>query len=647
MAGVEVGIKNLSKSFGSSNIWSDVTLTLPAGEVSVLLGPSGTGKSVLLKSIIGLLKPEKGSIFIHDTDLVRCSESKLYEIRKLFGVLFQDGALFGSMNLFDNIAFPLREHTRKGESEIKDIVMEKLDLVGLGGAEDKLPGEISGGMKKRAGLARALVLDPEIILVDEPDSGLDPVRTAYLNQLIVDLNAQLDATILIVTHHLGTARSLPDNIGMLFRKNLVMFGPREVLLTSEEPVVQQFLQGRRIGPIGMSEEKDSAQMEAEMEELKKKGGSAESEESFIDPQLEVSEGVPERKAVQRRKDRVMQVLHTLPPKAQTAILEQLTEADQERYGISRDQDRTELIEVTRNNPPEDADPFGYQAMAEAEDNSLVEGGSREGEGEGDQAGSGDPDADAEARKAPPAPPESDEPLVGVPADEDAGGTVVLPQAGEHTKEGDEDSDEAGSSADQQGQDQQDQDDPPTEQFQAVDESGQQQGQDQQGQQGQDQTTQQVATAGAAGAAGAAAGRHRWREDPPQQPEQTGEQGVAGLVPMAARPARDDEQPTSQQPTVQQQGAQQQAGQQQATQGQGGQQAAPPNPGQDAAPDPAGEAAADPPAEGGPGSREQAPPAGDGTGRGPSDQQQGVPRGREDSDEGVLGGLRRMFRRGDS
>jgi ABC-type transporter Mla maintaining outer membrane lipid asymmetry ATPase subunit MlaF len=284
MSGVEVGIKNLSKSFGSSNIWSDVTLTLPAGEISVLLGPSGTGKSVLLKSIIGLLKPEKGSIFIHDTDLVRCSESKLYEIRKLFGVLFQDGALFGSMNIYDNIAFPLREHTKKGESEIKDIVMEKLDLVGLGGAEDKLPGEISGGMKKRAGLARALVLDPEIILVDEPDSGLDPVRTAYLNQLIVDLNTQLDATILIVTHHLGTARSLPDNIGMLFRRNLVMFGPREVLLTSEEPVVQQFLQGRRVGPIGMSEEKDSAQMEAEMEELKKQGGSAEAEESFIDPQ---------------------------------------------------------------------------------------------------------------------------------------------------------------------------------------------------------------------------------------------------------------------------------------------------------------------------------------------------------------------------
>ena len=461
MGGVEVGIKNLSKSFGSSNIWSDVTLTLPAGEISVLLGPSGTGKSVLLKSIIGLLKPEKGSIFIHDTDLVRCSESKLYEIRKLFGVLFQDGALFGSMNIYDNIAFPLREHTKKGESEIKDIVMEKLDLVGLGGAEDKLPGEISGGMKKRAGLARALVLDPEIILVDEPDSGLDPVRTAYLNQLIVDLNTQLDATILIVTHHLGTARSLPDNIGMLFRKNLVMFGPREVLLTSEEPVVQQFLQGRRIGPIGMSEEKDSAQMEAEMEELKKQGGSAEAEESFIDPQLMPTEGIGVRKATQRRKDRVMQILHTLPEKAQTAILESLTEEDMERYGISRDQDRTELIELTRDNPPEDADPFGYQAMQESQSESMVEDApAGEGDGEGDQAGSGDPNADAEARRAPPAPPESDEPLVGVPVDEYAGGTVVLPQAGEHTKSEDEksgadgggSSDESSDDSDSEGSD---------------------------------------------------------------------------------------------------------------------------------------------------------------------------------------------------
>src|SRR5919107_826454 len=141
--GVAVEVENLSKSFRSQNIWSDVTLTLPPGEISVLLGPSGTGKSVFLKSLVGLLKPEQGSIVISDVDLVRTSEHKLYEIRKLFGVLFQDGALFGSMNLFDNIAFPLHEHTKKSESEIRNIVMEKMDLGGLLRAADKLPGEIS------------------------------------------------------------------------------------------------------------------------------------------------------------------------------------------------------------------------------------------------------------------------------------------------------------------------------------------------------------------------------------------------------------------------------------------------------------------------------------------------------------------------
>ncbi len=264
--GVEIKIDNLTKSFGKQLIWGDVTLTVPAGEVSVMLGPSGTGKSVLLKTLIGLLKPDTGSVIIEGTDIASCSEKELYEIRKLFGVLFQDGAMFGSMNLYDNVAFPLREHTKKSESEIRDIVMEKMDLVGLIGAEDKLPGEISGGMRKRAGLARALVLDPEIVLFDEPDSGLDPVRTAFLNQLIVDLNAQIDATFLIVTHDINTARTVPDNIGLLYHRHLAMFGPREMLLSSEEPVVRQFLNAQKVGPIGMSEEKDADELEAEKDE---------------------------------------------------------------------------------------------------------------------------------------------------------------------------------------------------------------------------------------------------------------------------------------------------------------------------------------------------------------------------------------------
>lgn len=261
--GVQIQVEGLTKSFGKELIWGDVTLTIPAGEISVMLGPSGTGKSVFLKTLIGLLKPDRGHVHIEGVDIATCSERKLYGIRKLFGVLFQDGAMFGSMNLYDNVAFPLREHTMKSESQIRQVVMEKMELVGLVGAERKLPGEISGGMRKRAGLARALVLDPEIVLFDEPDSGLDPVRTAFLNQLIVDLNAQIQATFLIVTHDINTARTVPDNIGLLYHRHLAMFGPREMLLSSEEPVVRQFLNAQRIGPIGMSEEKDADELAAE------------------------------------------------------------------------------------------------------------------------------------------------------------------------------------------------------------------------------------------------------------------------------------------------------------------------------------------------------------------------------------------------
>jgi phospholipid/cholesterol/gamma-HCH transport system ATP-binding protein len=330
--GVEVSVEGLTKSFGSQKIWQDVTLTLPAGEVSALLGPSGTGKSVFLKSIIGLLRPENGSIIIDGTDILQCKEKELYDIRKMFGVLFQDGALFGSMTIYDNVAFPLREHTKKSESEVRQIVMDKLDLVGLTGAEGKLPGEISGGMKKRAGLARALVLNPEIILCDEPDSGLDPVRTAYLSQTLIDINAQTDATILIVTHNINVARTVPDNLGMLFRRHLVMFGPREVLLTSDEPVVEQFLNGRRIGPIGMSEEKDEAQMAEEqaMADAGHNDGSGEDVRGIV-PQIEATPGCPDRQAVHRRRERVMAMLHTLPEVAQRGILESFDEHDRAQY----------------------------------------------------------------------------------------------------------------------------------------------------------------------------------------------------------------------------------------------------------------------------------------------------------------------------
>jgi phospholipid/cholesterol/gamma-HCH transport system ATP-binding protein len=233
------------------------------------------------------------------------------------------------MNLFDNTAFPLREHTKKKESEIRQIVMEKLDMVGLGGDENKFPGEISGGMRKRAGLARALVLDPEIILCDEPDSGLDPVRTSYISQLLIDLNTQIDATILIVSHNINLARTVPDNIGMLFRRELVMFGPREVLLTSDEPAVAQFLNGRRAGPIGMSEEKDEATMAAE---AGLDDGGTEDVRGVV-PQLQPTPGLPERMAVRRRKERVRRILHTLPPAARHGILSSLDAEDRLRYGI--------------------------------------------------------------------------------------------------------------------------------------------------------------------------------------------------------------------------------------------------------------------------------------------------------------------------
>jgi len=249
--GVEVRVEGLTKSFGSQLIWGDVSLTLPAGEICVMLGPSGTGKSVFLKTLIGLLKPDKGHVHIEGTDIATCSERDLYEIRKLFGVLFQDGALFGSQNLFDNIAFPLREHTKKSEREIKDIVMEKMEITGLSGAEKKLPGEISGGMRKRAGLARALVLDPQVLLFDEPDSGLDPVRTALLCELIKEIHEENGGAYVVITHDIMSAKRVAEYIAVLWKGRIVESGPADELFNSENPFVRQFLSGEAQGPLGM------------------------------------------------------------------------------------------------------------------------------------------------------------------------------------------------------------------------------------------------------------------------------------------------------------------------------------------------------------------------------------------------------------
>jgi phospholipid/cholesterol/gamma-HCH transport system ATP-binding protein len=331
--GIEVVVDGLTKSFGRHVVWRDVSLSLPAGEVSVMLGPSGTGKTVFLKSLVGLVRPDRGRVLVDGIDTVSCSERDLYQVRKLFGVMFQDGALFGSLNLYDNVAFPLREHTKLTEADIHRVVLEKMDMVGLADAGQKFPGEISGGMRKRAGLARALVLDPQIILCDEPDSGLDPVRTAYLSQLLIDLNAEIDATILIVTHDIQIARTVPDNIGMLFRGNLVMFGPREVLLTSDHPVITQFVNGRRVGPIGMSEEKDEATLALEMQ----RANGANAQLPALVPQLTPTPGLPERQAVGRRLSRVLSMLATLPVPAQQAILASLP-PDQPDQPVSQGND---------------------------------------------------------------------------------------------------------------------------------------------------------------------------------------------------------------------------------------------------------------------------------------------------------------------
>jgi phospholipid/cholesterol/gamma-HCH transport system ATP-binding protein len=239
------------KSFGRNHVLRGLNMGLPEGKISMIIGPSGTGKSVCIKHIVGLLYPDEGDVIVHGRSVPSLPDSELFELRKKFGVLFQDGALFGSLNLYDNVAFPLRQHTERSEEEIAEIVNRRMREVGLGGEGAKMPNELSGGMRKRAGFARALVLDPEIVLFDEPDSGLDPVRTALLCELIKEVHAENGGCYCVITHDIMSARRVAEHLCVLWKGRIVESGPAQDLFASENPFVRQFLSGEAAGPLGM------------------------------------------------------------------------------------------------------------------------------------------------------------------------------------------------------------------------------------------------------------------------------------------------------------------------------------------------------------------------------------------------------------
>jgi len=242
---------DVHKAFGRNKILRGLNMGIPEGKISMILGPSGTGKSVCIKHMVGLLYPDQGDVLVHGDSVPNMADDDLFEMRKKFGVLFQDGALFGSMNLLDNVAFPLRQHTDKGEDEIMDIVQRRLAEVGLAEAHDKMPNELSGGMRKRAGFARALVLDPDIVLFDEPDSGLDPVRTALLCELIQEVHEENGGAYVVITHDIMSARRVAEHISVLWKGRIVESGPAEELFNSDNAFVRQFLSGESQGPLGM------------------------------------------------------------------------------------------------------------------------------------------------------------------------------------------------------------------------------------------------------------------------------------------------------------------------------------------------------------------------------------------------------------
>jgi phospholipid/cholesterol/gamma-HCH transport system ATP-binding protein len=249
--GAAIEVDDVYKAFNGFKVLNGLTVDFVEDAITTVLGPSGTGKSVLLKHIIALLYPDAGDIRVFGQSVTKMNEDELFAMREGFGVLFQDGALFGSMSIYDNVAFPLRKHTTLPEDKIRGIVMQRLKDVGLEDATRKMPNEISGGMRKRAGFARALVLNPKIVLFDEPDSGLDPVRTSLLCDLILDVHRECGGTYLLVTHNIPTAQKVSDYIGLLWQGRLAHYGPTEEAFDSADPFVRQFLAGESAGPLGM------------------------------------------------------------------------------------------------------------------------------------------------------------------------------------------------------------------------------------------------------------------------------------------------------------------------------------------------------------------------------------------------------------
>jgi phospholipid/cholesterol/gamma-HCH transport system ATP-binding protein len=243
--------RDLHKSFGRNTILRGVDLAVPEGVISIVIGPSGTGKSVLLNHTIGLMEPDRGDVLVRGRSLGRMSRSEILALRLEVGVMFQDGALFSALNVYDNTAFPLRQHTDLPEETVREIVMRHLTSVGLADAAGRRPGELSGGMRKRAGLARALVLDPGIILCDEPDSGLDPVRTALLGELLMEQHAEMGGTMLVITHNIALAKRIAEHVSVLWQGQILESGSAEQVFNSENPFVHQFLRSETVGPLGM------------------------------------------------------------------------------------------------------------------------------------------------------------------------------------------------------------------------------------------------------------------------------------------------------------------------------------------------------------------------------------------------------------